>query len=70
MSEEEFIKMIGANIAKRRKEKGLSQADLALMSGITEEKLILIETGKFDAPILTINHIAVELDITVRDLLD
>ena len=70
MSEEDFIKKIGANIAKRREEKGLSQAELA--SEIDEEvtDIIMIENGSKDAAILTISHIADALDIPVRNLFD
>ena len=60
---------IGEKIRKAREARRLNLHQLALLSGISASALSLIETGKRDLRITTLNQIAFALRITVGDLL-
>ena len=67
-SKEQLVE-IGERIRKIRKGHRLSLHQLALLSGISTSALSLVETGKRDLRITTLNQIASALRITVSDLL-
>ena len=58
------------NIAMKlaRTKKGLSQADLADLVGVTRQTIGLIETGKYNPSIRLCIEICKNLDVTLNDL--
>ena len=68
--EHKQISTLAKNIRKLRKEKGLSQDDLARKANIPFTTLTKIETGVIKKPsVFVVAKIAKSLDITVDDLL-
>lgn len=61
---------IGKFIAKLRKEKGLTQKELAEKLNITDKAISKWENGKSLPDILTIPNLCKELEITINDLLN
>ena len=57
----------GKRIKELRQERGLSQEHLALSADITPAYLGLVERGKRNATVLTIERICAALDITLVD---
>jgi len=57
------------NLARIRKQKGLSQADLAMKSGISARMIGHYETHASDPPIQKIQVLANALDVDMADLL-
>lgn len=61
---------IGENIQRLRLEKGMTQEDLAIKSGVSYTTLIKIERGSVQNPtVLTIKKIANALEVTVDIIL-
>lgn len=60
---------IGRRIRQVREKSELSLHQLALLSGISASALSLIETGKRNLRIITLNQIAFALRVPVSDLL-
>ena len=58
---------IGEVVVKLRKEKGFSQEKLALESGISRKGMHLIESGKGEPKLETIERICLVLGVTVSD---
>lgn len=58
------------NIRRKRKEKGLTQKELAELSGITREYLSYLENGKYQCTIKTAKRIAKVLDCDWMELYD
>jgi len=69
VEELEFIKRIGNNIKKVRKNKNLTQLDLASSLNIEDSALRRIENGRTNPTIKTLLKIAKALDISIFDLL-
>ena len=63
-----FVK-IGARITKLRERKGLSITELSAHTGISRQHLSVIEHGKAQAGLLTLQAIASELGTTMSGLL-
>lgn len=61
---------LGSRIRSRRTECGISQRQLALMTGTSRSYLWKIETGTADVGIDVLIRIAQALDVKVRDLID
>jgi len=61
-------KLVGANIAKHRKKKGLTQEQLAQESGITSEYVSRLENQKENPTVNLLERIAKALSIEVIDL--
>lgn len=59
----------GENLARLRKEKGLSLRKLALLAGIEHHQLINIEKGRVDLRFSTLNKLAKGLEIDTKELL-
>jgi len=53
-----------------RKQRGLSQADLAKVSGIAQSSISYIESGEKSPSLKTITKLASGLDVTVSALLE
>ena len=64
------LKRVGLNIAKRRKQQGLLQRELSEATGITQQKISLLEVGENLNPgINTLQRIAAALNCDVIDLM-
>jgi len=60
---------VGKNIADRRKEKGLTQTELAAMVGVTNKAVSKWERGMNYPDIAILEPLAAALDLTVPELL-
>jgi transcriptional regulator with XRE-family HTH domain len=69
MTVDEFHIYVCQRIKELRKEKGLTQFDLATEIGIDDANLRKIESGKTNPTIKTIYRIAQALQVNVQDLL-
>ncbi len=63
------LHIIGRNIARRRKERGLTQEDLCGLAEIDRSYLSEIENGKMNVTIRALVTIAAALDCTLVDLI-
>ncbi len=61
---------LGSRIRAARSEQGLSQRQLALMTGISRSYLWKVETGTADVGIDVLIKIARALDRSVRDFIE
>jgi len=61
---------VGRTLRKLRKEKGLSQADLADRADLSREYVNKIEAGRYDPPLSTINALAKALRVKPARLLE
>ena len=64
-----FIKKVGNRIKALRKEKGLSQDDLACDANISRSTISMIETARNDITLSKIKKIAKALDVEPYELL-
>ena len=55
-------------IRARRKERGLSQEELARLCGVSRQTINAIENNKYDPTLALAFHLARELDTTVDEL--
>jgi transcriptional regulator with XRE-family HTH domain len=69
MSDGEYLQKLGAAIVERRKELGLSQADLAYRIDMDVPNLSIIENGKTNPHILTLVRLSAALDVNLTELL-
>lgn len=60
---------LGEKIKKARKEKGLTQEQLAELAHIDPKTLIKIEGGKRNPTLKTLNKIAIALKVPLQDLI-
>lgn len=65
-----ITEQVGNRIRALRKQRGLSQEKLALKAGIDWTYLAGIETGKRNATLLSLEKVAIALDISMRDFFD
>lgn len=70
MQQKEFQLLLGKQIAKIRKQKKLSQVDLAYMLDIEKQNLNRIEKGKSNPTAWTLQKIAQELEVPIQKLFD
>ena len=69
-TEEYYLKQVGANIMRLRKDREISRLQLAFELNTNEKQLRLIEAGKINTGILSLYKIAAILDVKPKDLLD
>jgi transcriptional regulator with XRE-family HTH domain len=62
-------KLVGRNAARLRKERGLTQEQLAERSGLSQQYLSGLEQGRRNPTIVTIHELAVALGVSHLDLL-
>lgn len=62
-------KLVGGNTARIRKEKGLTQEELAERSGLNQQYLSGLERGQRNPTILTVYELAIALEVSHLDLL-
>ena len=67
--EEAFYRWVGAAVASRRKEKKLTQTELAEMLGLSRASIANIEKGRQCPPLFNIWTIAENWDVKPEDLL-
>ena len=70
MREREYLILLGKNITKFRKKKGLTSKELGFQIDMEKSNLIPIEKGRINATAITLLKIAKALDVEVRDLFD
>jgi transcriptional regulator with XRE-family HTH domain len=63
-------KLVGANLARIRQEKGLTQEQLAERSGFSQQYLSGLERGRRNPTIVTVYEVAQALGVRPADLLD
>lgn len=69
MQDEDFLKLIGTNIARLRKEKGLSQKDLGHAIDMEKSNLSAIENGRQNPTALTLKKIADAIGCMVKEFI-
>lgn len=62
-------KLVGRNAARLRREKGLTQEQLAEISGLSQQYISGLEQGRRNPTIVTIHELAVALGVSHLDLL-
>ena len=62
-------KLVGANTARIRKEKGLTQEALAENSGLSQQYISGLENGRRNPTIVTLYELATALGVSHLDLL-
>ncbi len=70
MTENTFLKKLGANIAKIRKSKGLTQLDLCVKIEMEDSYLSSIENGRQNPSALTLLKIAEGIGCEVQDFFE
>lgn len=68
--QQEFLKQIGARIKQVRKDKGLSQSEVANRCGKERQSYQRVETGNINPTIWYLQHIATALDVELKELLN
>ena len=69
-SRRELLRRLGENVRARRRERGLTQGDLAELLDISVAYVSLIERGGRNPPVTTVCAIARALDVSPRELVD
>lgn len=64
-----IYKKVGENIRKIRKQRGLTQEELAGLARIDPKSIIQIENGKRNPTLKTLRRIALALNIKTSELL-
>lgn len=62
-------KLVGRNAARIRREKGLTQEQLAERSGLSQQYLSGLERGRRNPTIVTIYELATALEVNFLELL-
>ncbi len=70
MTDEEYLIKLGNRIADMRKQRGLSQTDLAIKCGMDRQNLSNIERGKKNIQAITVYRLARGLEVHVKELVD
>jgi len=68
MNTEQYLECLGKRIKALRKQKGLSQQALASRMETKHPQIVKIERGKTNVTIGMLGKIAVELDISIKEL--
>lgn len=66
--DEKFLKKFGANLKKRRMEKGISQEELANELGFSQPHIVKIELGRVNTSISHVAAFAKALGVSAADL--
>ena len=61
--------LVGENVRRLRRDRGLSQEQFAEVSGLTQQYLSGLERGKRNPTVLTIYELAIALKVVPADLL-
>lgn len=68
--EAQFFRQLGARIAQRRKDHGLTQAQLGELAGISQQQVASFEVGRRRVPVSVLPTLARALAVSVEDLID
>ncbi len=68
--EKQFLHKVGKNIARLRKEKGLTQLDIGIQIDMEKSNLSSIENGRQNVTSLTLRKIAGAMDAQVKDFFE
>lgn len=68
MNEQKLMKTFGKRVAEVRKSRGVTQQQLAELTGMSVVAIAYIETGKRWARLGTLNKIAKQLNVNISDL--
>ena len=68
--DEKYLKKFGANLKKIRKERGISQEDLANELGFSQPYIVKIESGQVNPSLSHVVAIAKNLKVTITALVD
>ncbi|CUA89251.1 DNA-binding transcriptional regulator, XRE-family HTH domain [Chelatococcus sambhunathii] len=60
--------LVGINVLRLRRDRGLTQLELSLQSGFTRAYLSGLEAGKRNPRLLSLDRLAASLGVTVEDL--
>lgn len=63
------LNALAANVRRTREEMGMTHDDLAELSGVDQETISLIETGRITPDCVDVANIAEALNTTTKDLL-
>jgi transcriptional regulator with XRE-family HTH domain len=69
MKEKDYLKRVALNIRKIRKDKGMTQVDLAYACGFEKQNMQRIEAGKTSPTLKTLLKISEALEVDIRDLI-
>ena len=70
MKEKSILVVFGDNVRKHRKNKGLSQEELAYKAGVHRTYIGMIERAEKNVTLLNIEKIANALEISISQLLE
>ena len=62
-------KLVGGNVSRIRKERGLTQEQLSELSGLSQQYISDLERGKRNPTIVTIYELAMAMKVEHLDLL-
>jgi transcriptional regulator with XRE-family HTH domain len=62
-------KLVGTNVSRIRHERGLTQEALAVLSGLSQQYLSGLESGKRNPTIVTLYEVACALGVSPVELL-
>ena len=68
--ERNYLKLLGGNIVKKRKERGIKQKELSDLLDIDDGSLRRIESGRTNPTTMSLYNIASALEIELKDLFD
>ena len=66
--ETELLKIVGKNIAKRRKELNLTQEELAYSANIDRTYVGYVENGRQNVSVAILYRFAIALKMNIKDL--
>jgi putative transcriptional regulator len=70
MTKEELLKKFGRRIVALREKQGISQSDLARLSGKDRQNIYRLETGDINPTLFQLTEIAAALKMTLPELVD
>ena len=70
MNKIDLLKKIGQNVTRLREQAGLSQTELALRCDKDKQSLNRLEKGRINPSVFYLHQIALELNVTVKELVD
>jgi putative transcriptional regulator len=65
-----FLKKLGKRITQIRKQKDLTQVELADIAGMDDSSIRRIESGRNNSSIVILKRLAEAMNISIKDLLD
>jgi putative transcriptional regulator len=68
--QKEFLKILGNHIREIRKQKGMSQSQVANLCGKERQSYDRVENGRINPTVWYLQHIADALGVELKELLD